>query len=140
MCSRIRVLHCYGVYRSPGYVPSIRAGEQSASFSVWANWRRDFPAPAAMSGLGNGPHIGLVTSGGSVPQSPDEGRPSRHGDRAAPVLILPLATVVAADAFAGELRWQVGSCGDAEFAVGVTQVGFDGGLGDEQVLGDLPVG
>ena len=72
---------------------------------------------------------------------PTRGRPGRHGDRAAPVLILPLATaVVAADAFAGELRWQVGSCGDAEFAVGVTQVGFDGGLGDEQVLGDLPVG
>src|SRR5271169_4362242 len=65
-----------------------------------------FLAPAAMSGLGNGPHIGLVTSGGYVLQSPDEGRPSRHGDRAAPVLILPLATaVVAAGAFAGELRW-----------------------------------
>jgi hypothetical protein len=51
-CSRIRVLHCYRVYRSPGYVPSTGAGEQSASFSVWANWRRDFPVPAAMSGLG----------------------------------------------------------------------------------------
>ena len=45
-----------------------------------------------------------------------------------------------ADAFAGELYWQVGSCGNAEFAEGVTQVGFDGGLGNEQVLGDLPVG
>jgi hypothetical protein len=98
-----------------------------------------------MFGLGNGLHIGLVASGGSVSEPPEEGRPGRHGDRAAPVLILPLAMAVVAadadtDAFAGELRWQVGSCGDAEFAEGVTQVGFDGGLGDEQVLGDLPVG
>ena len=87
-CSRIRVLHCYRVYRSPGYVPSTGAGEQSASFSVWANWRRDFPVPAAMSGLGNGPHIGLVTSGGSVPQSPDEGPtwPPRRSGSAGPHL------------------------------------------------------
>ena len=39
-----------------------------------------------------------------------------------------------------QVCWQVGACGDAKFAEGVMQVGFDGGLGDEQVLGDLPVG
>jgi hypothetical protein len=39
-----------------------------------------------------------------------------------------------------QLRGQAGAGGDAELAERVTQVGFDGGLGYEQVLGDLPVG
>jgi hypothetical protein len=98
-----------------------------------------------MFGLGNGLHIGLVASGGSVSQPPDEGLtwPPRRSGSAGPHLAASHAVVAAdanADAFAGELRWQVGSCGDAEFAEGMTQVGFDCGLGDEQVLGDLPVG
>jgi len=38
------------------------------------------------------------------------------------------------------LRWQVSPGGDAQLVEGVPKVGFDGGLGDEQVLGDLPVG
>jgi hypothetical protein len=35
---------------------------------------------------------------------------------------------------------QVGAGGDAKLAERVPQVRLDGGLGDEQVLGDLPVG
>ena len=41
---------------------------------------------------------------------------------------------------AGQVRGQVGPGGDAELLEGVPEVGLDGGLGDEQVLGDLPVG
>src|SRR5215469_6018356 len=43
------------------------------------------------------------------------------------------------DDLAGQLRGQAGPRGDAELAEGVPQVGLDGRLGDEQVLGDLPV-
>ena len=35
---------------------------------------------------------------------------------------------------------EVGAGGDGELAEGVAEVGFHGGLGDEQVLGDLAVG
>src|SRR5690242_21237877 len=38
------------------------------------------------------------------------------------------------------VQGQFGAGGDVELAEGVAQVGLDRGLGDEQVLGDLPVG
>ena len=38
------------------------------------------------------------------------------------------------------MRGQVGPGGDGEFLERVPEMGLDGGLGDEQVLGDLPVG
>jgi hypothetical protein len=51
--------------------------------------------------------------------------------------------LVLQSATSGELvhhRGQAGPGGDAELVIGVPEVSFEGGLGDEQVLGDLPVG
>jgi hypothetical protein len=65
----------------------------------------DFPATAAMFGLGQSPHIGLVAFGGSVPRPSDEADLAATSIGQGRVLVSPLAlAMVAAAADTGTVR------------------------------------